>query len=138
MSHLLASATKAGPSPRKFGLTIGPLLLVVAAFVAWRGHTAQAQVIEAVGGTLLLLGIVFPRLLAPALRGWMALGHVMGLIMTPIIFTVLWWVAFVPVGFVRRAFSRSPLARDPRATTYWTVRATRSDDAVRASLERQF
>jgi len=86
----------------------------------------------------LLLGVVFPRLLAPVLRAWMALGHVMGLIMTPIIFTILWWVAFVPVGFVRRTFSRSPLARDPRAATYWAARAPRSDDAVRASLERQF
>lgn len=138
MSQTSAQASKVGPSPRKFGLTIGPLLLVVAAVVAWRGHTVQAQLIEAVGGTLLLLGVVFPRLLAPVLRAWMALGHAMGLIMTPIIFTVLWWIAFVPVGFVRRTFSRSPLARDPRAESYWAVRARRSDDAVRASLERQF
>lgn len=130
--------TKPGPSPRRFGLTVGPLLLLLAALVAARGRTGAAQGIEAVGGVLLLLGIVAPRVLAPVLRAWMALGHVMGLVMTPVIFTLLWWLAFVPMGVLRRTFSRSPLARDPLATSYWTARSFVTDEDARAALERQF
>jgi hypothetical protein len=138
MSRALGTGQPAGPSPRRFGLTIGPLLLLLAAWVAWRGHTRPAQTLEAVGGTLLLLGLVAPRLLAPVLRGWMAIGHAMGLVMTPVIFTLLWWLAFVPVGLLRCTVSRSPLARDPRAASYWVTRAPVADEAARASLERQF
>lgn len=138
MAGAQATGQPAGPTPRFFGLTVGPLLLLLAAWVAWRGHTRPAQAIEAVGGTLLLLGLVAPRLLAPVLRGWMALGHALGLVMTPVIFTLLWWLAFVPMGILRRTFSRSPLARDPRATSYWVARAPVADAAARASLERQF
>lgn len=125
-----------GVSPRRFGFTIGAVALVVA---WWLVAPGTARLLMAGVGVLLVsTAMVVPQLLTPIARLWMALGHAIGLITTPIIFTVLWVVAFVPVGWLRRTFSRSPLARDRSAITYWVARPDLPPDARRRALERQF
>jgi hypothetical protein len=84
------------------------------------------------------LGVLVPTRLGPMERAWMALGHALGRVTTPIIFTLLWWLAIVPMGWVRRTFSRSPLARDPHAASYWQERAPKAPDVARRAMERQF
>jgi len=125
-------------SPRRFGLTLGPALLLVAAVAWWRGALGAAQGVAAVGVLLVTAGLLAPTVLAPVSRAWMAVGHLLGRITTPIFFTLLWVLAFVPMGIVRRRLSRSPLARDPRATSYWVARPDVSADVARSSMERQF
>lgn len=135
---MMRSSSIPGPSPRRFGVTLGFALLAIAAVIAWRGQAQATPVVAVTGGLLLALGVLAPRLLAPVLRAWMALGHAMGLVMTPVLFTMLWLVAFVPVGVLRRTLARSPLARDPQARSYWVARPPVSDEAARASMQRQF
>ncbi|WP_145978999.1 SxtJ family membrane protein [Gemmatimonas phototrophica] len=126
------------PSPRRFGLTLGPALLVVAAVAWWRAALGAAQGVAAVGLLLVTAGLLAPTVLAPLSRGWMAFGHLLGRVTTPLFFTLLWVVAFVPIGLLRRTFSRSPLARDPEALSYWVPRPPIAPDVARASMERQF
>jgi hypothetical protein len=135
--RVTASADSA-PSPRRFGLTLGPALLVVAAVAWWRAALGAAQGVAAIGLLLVTAGLLAPTVLAPISRGWMAFGHLLGRVTTPVFFTLLWIVAFVPMGIARRRLSRSPLARDPNAASYWVPRAKVSPDVARTSMERQF
>jgi hypothetical protein len=125
-------------SPRRFGLTLGPALLMVAAVAWWRAALGAAQGVAAVGLLLVTAGLLAPTVLAPLSRVWMAFGHLLGRVTTPVFFTLLWIVAFVPMGIARRRLSRSPLARDPNAASYWVRRAAVSPDVARTSMERQF
>ena len=128
-------------TPRRFGLTLGPALLALGALLWWSGRsrpTPVADVTMAVGAALLLCALVAPRGLAPVERAWMTLGHRMGRITTPVIFSVLWLVVFVPMGILRRTFGRSPLARRADASTYWGRRAPTTPELARAAMERQF
>ncbi len=136
------SPANALPSPRRFAFTVGPTLLVLAAVAVFRQQSGTAGVLvpaaTTVGVAIMVLGIVVPRLLMPVVRAWMALGHLLGRVTTPVLFTALWWLAFVPVGVLRRRLGRSPLARDPDAATYWVTRPVRDEAVARAAMERQF
>ncbi len=127
---------------RRFGFTLGPALVGMGALLWWRAshrlaHSLSLAIVLA-GAGLLVCAIVAPRVLRPIERGWMALGHIMGRLTTPVIFSVLWWVVFVPIGIVRRTLSRSPLARRADAPTYWVPRVPVAPELARAAMERQF
>jgi hypothetical protein len=87
---------------------------------------------------LLALAVARPVLLAPAARRWMAFAALISRFTTPIVLTIVYLVVLTPAAWVRRTFGRSPIARDPRATTYWVRRDLRSPQARRASMERRF
>ena len=126
---------------RRFGLTLGPALLVIGALVWWSARPRPAPVANvtmAAGAALVLCALILPRVLAPVERAWMALGHMMGRITTPMMFSVLWLVVFVPMGILRRTLSRSPLARRADASTYWVPRTPTTPELARAAMERQF
>lgn len=132
------------PSPRalrQFGLVVGGVLLAVAALLAWRNGWALAGVswaLLAVGGTLVLLGAAAPRALRPVRVGWMALAFALGFVMTRVILTLGFAVAFVPTGLVLRLLGKDLLRRrlDPEAETYWIARTDGGPDRER--LERIF
>jgi hypothetical protein len=80
-----------------------------------------------------------PAWARPFLRRWIALGEWIGRWITaPLLFTLLWWLAFVPLGLARRWFARSPMCRDPAAPSYWHPVPVESPEVARARLERQF
>jgi len=123
---------------RQFGLTLGPALLGIGALLWWRAQHRLALAVVVAGAVLLMCAMIAPRVLAPVERAWMTLGHAMGRITTPVLFSVLWLVVFVPIGICRRTFSRSPLARRPDAPTYWVPRPPVAPELARAAMERQF
>lgn len=122
----------------KFAFTLGAAFSVLSALLAVRHRTLGAEVTLVLGFLLLVLGVVAPTRLGRVQRGWMALGHAIGRVTGPIALALIYYVALTPIGYLRRTFGRSPLARDPGTPTYWIPRV-RSDAAERRrALERQF
>jgi hypothetical protein len=122
---------------RKFGLTVGTALMVLGVVSRWRGHGPVAVGLWTAAGALLVLAIVLPQALGPIEKGWMAFAMVLSWINTRIILSVLFVVAFTPVGLVRR-MHRDPLDRsfhDGRST-YWRRRERKPSG--RLQYERQF
>jgi hypothetical protein len=122
---------------RKFGLTVGTALLVLGGVSRFRGHESVSLGLWAAGGLLFVLGLVLPQALGPIEKAWMGFAMVLAWINTRIILTVLFFVAFTPVGLVRRMFSDSldRKFRDGRST-YWLPRERKP--AGRVQYERQF
>lgn len=129
-------------SPRELR-RFGGVLLLLAAFVAWRLHRRDVDVlvIAAVSGAIALVGLVglaAPRAVSLPYRGWMALGHAMGRVTTPVVLTLVYFVVFTPVRVLLALIGRDPLARrwDRDAKTYWSPRTKprfRSEDFERLS-----
>ena len=105
-------STKGPVNPeRAFGLSVGTVLLLIAAFAAWRGRILAAEVLAGVGATLLVLGYLRPMLLYWPSKAWWWLALALGYVNARVILTVAFVIVFIPVGFVWRLIGRDPLAR---------------------------
>ena len=110
--------------PRKFGLSVGGVLLLFAAIAYWRGHLTLAPILAVPGGLLALGGVLFPGLLVPVERRWMAAAMVIGTFNTRVLLTVVYYLLITPIGLVFRLLGRDPLDRHPQTgDSYWTRRS---------------
>ncbi len=123
---------------RRFAFTLAAAFAVFALVAHWRDASVARMAFGTLALVFALLGALVPTRLGRVERAWMALGHAIGRVTTPIIFTLLWWLAVLPTGLLRRTFGRSPLARDRNASSYWAKRASRDTDIARRAMERQF
>lgn len=117
---------------RVFGATLGSVALVVA-LVAWRhGFPLGTVLIAAVLAALAGFAIVAPRAARPLQLGWLAVGHALGRVTTPIVLTIVFVFVFTPAHLLLALFGRDPLKRrrEPSRRTYWT-------DRVRTTFTRE-
>ena len=121
---------------RKFGLTVGAAFVVLAGLAYWRGSHRTATVFAAVGGLLLLAGLLIPASLGPVERAWMGLAHVISRVTTPIIMGILYFGLFTIFGGIKRTLGRNSLVRLRGADGgFWVDRPA---DSRRGNLDRQF
>ena len=115
-----------GSSDRGFGLTVGGILLLIAAVRIWlqEGYGAIELVLGAVGLCLVLLALVRAQSLAGLNRAWTKLGLLLFKVVNPVVLGLIYLTTIVPIGVVMRAFGHDPLRlkRDPQASTYWVRR----------------
>jgi Saxitoxin biosynthesis operon protein SxtJ len=117
----------AGRRERAFGITIGTVLLAIAAYQMWRGRTVVAGVIAATGGVLVLLGLTLPALLCRPSDAWSRLSHALAYVNTRVLLTVIFLVLLVPIGLIWRVIGRDPLGRR-RASAGWAPYPARYRD----------
>lgn len=129
------AATGLSPAEgRRFGLVVGGAFLVLSLLMVWRGHDPIAVGAAGAGAGLVIAGLLIPDRLGPVRRAWMALGHGIGRVTTPIVSSIIYFVVLTPFGLAMRLLGHRPLAATAR-TTAWIDRATGSR---RSNLERQF
>lgn len=122
---------------RKFGLTIGIVLLILAALLFWFNKPTYPY-FGGVGLFLILSGLLFPVILKPLNKIWMTLAIILGWIMTRVILTILFYLVLTPIGFLAKIFGKDflDLKLDTNVNTYWIKRESKKKDAI--DYERQF
>jgi len=90
---------------RSFGLLVGTVFGVIG---LWPMVCLWAMVL---GGTLILLGGVAPRLLAPAHKGWMWMGQILGWINTRILLGIVFYGLVTPIGLIFRLMGKDTVRR---------------------------
>jgi hypothetical protein len=121
---------------RKFGLTVGLAFVALAGIASWRGRHRTAVVFVALGGVLVTAGLLVPRALGPVSRAWMGLGHLLSRVTSPVFLGAVFYLAFVPIGFLMRRFGAAPLPRPIHGTSAWIPRSL--DARRRLDMQRQF
>lgn len=98
------------PSERSFTF----LLAAVSAIVAWKPLHWWAPIVA------LLFLLPPPRLFRSVKRAWLFLGFLIGLVVSPIVLALLFYLVITPAAIISRAFGRDALALKPVAgATYW-------------------
>lgn len=122
---------------RKFGITIGLFLFVIAGFLYWRGKESF-DILLILGTALFGLGLLLPMILKPVYWLWMVLSIVLGWIMTRVILSLLFYLVITPIGLISRIFGHSflDLQWDRSKTSYWNYRDQRQQSAE--EYEQQF
>ncbi len=129
---------KESPSDlRKFGLTIGIVLLIIGAALLWAGKTTY-PVWGIIGAAFIFVGLLFPVVLKPLNKVWMSLAIVLGWIMTRVILSILFYFGMTIVKLIAMIFNKRflNLKIDHSADTYWEKREKKPFDPT--TYERQF
>lgn len=137
-----ARRTREAAAIRRRGLIGAAVGLAVAAlvFFLWK-RPVPAAVIAAIA-----LLVSLPALLAPltagrgVARALERFAHAVGLGVTWVLMTLLYWLLFLPVGLALRARGRLGITRsfDPRRPSYWTSVEERERARTPESYRRQF
>jgi hypothetical protein len=122
---------------RKFGLTIGVFLMVIAGFLFWRGKESF-EILLVSGFVLFVLGLVIPVVLKPIYWIWMILAVILGWIMTRVILSLLFYIVITPIGIFSRLFGSKflDLKWEKSKDSYWNTRTTKQRN--NEEYERQF
>lgn len=105
---------------RSFGLSVGGVLIVIAAFLVWRGRMGRAEIVGGIGAVLVVLGQFAPWLLKWPSAVWWKLAMVLGYVNARVILTIAFAIVLTPVGLVWRLTGHDPLARKRAHWRGWT------------------
>jgi len=110
-------------SNRSFGMLIGGVLLLVAGVHYWK-ERPDFFVWLIVGAVFIAIALLMPRTLAPLRRLWLKLGHLMSLVISPIILALMYVLAIVVTGVLIRLFGKDLLSLKlkPGDASYWITR----------------
>jgi len=129
--------SKSVRNPEKsFGVSVGGVLLFIAALLLWRRRIGRAEIIGGIGAVLLILGLVSPSLLKYPSALWWRFSRALGYVNARILLTLLFSVILVPLSLVWRLLGKDPLARKRQTFQGWTPYPARYAD--RRHFERLF
>jgi len=122
---------------RKFGLTVGTVLLILGTVSWYRGGVYLPPILLGAGGGLLVFGLILPQALRPVEKAWMTMAMGLAWVNTRILLTLLFYVVFAPVGLMMRML-RDPLNRKfpDDSRSYWIRRDVKSP--AQRTYQRQF
>lgn len=111
---------KLPPNPeRAFGVSVGTVLLLIAAFAWWRDRMLAAQVVAGIGVFLAVAGRFAPWVLKVPSRWWWRFAMVLGYVNARVILTVLFVAVLSPIGLLWRVIGRDPLRLQKSAGPAW-------------------
>jgi 4-hydroxybenzoate polyprenyltransferase len=122
---------------RKFGLTVGGVLVIIAAFLFWF-EKPSAIYFAIIGAFLILTGLIYQSFLKPFNKVWMGLAIVLGFIMSRVILTIFFYLILTPISLLAKLFRKKfmDLKYDKSAKTYWEKRSIIHKKPI--DYERQF
>lgn len=116
---------------------IGLVLVPVIIFYKHQVISNTALISGGFGLIFLIFGFLKYEILIPIYKLWMLLALVLGLVMTKVIITLVFYFVMAPIGFFKRSYFKRVLNLDfkEKSETYW-VKKIPNEDPKR--LERQF
>lgn len=113
--------TKGPKNPeRSFGVSVGSVLLLLAAILLWRHRMLRAEILGGLGAVLLVLGLVAPPLLKYPSKYWWMFSLAFGRVMARFWLSLLFLIVLTPVNLVWKLMGRDPLARKREGWRGWS------------------
>jgi len=113
------------PADRWFGLLMAAAAAAATGYLFWTGAPrAPVQICAGLALGLTLVALGRPVLLRPLNRAWMALGHLMGRVVNPLVLGAIFFLLLTPVAWFMRLAGRDALALRSRCdrSSYWVER----------------
>ena len=120
------------PSNRSFGLVFFIVFLIVALWPLKSGEDLRLWSLT-LSIIFLILGIFNSKLLTPLNKLWIKFGMFLGLIVSPIIMGIVFFLVVTPIGLFMRIMGKDLLRLKSKKNTYWIDR-----DNIKSSMKKQF
>ena len=111
------------PSNKKFGYFFTLIFLIIAGYFFLNKSLNLAYVFAIISITLFLITIVKADLLLYPNKLWIQFGLLLGMVISPIVLGVLFFVLFTPTAIIMKLYGRDELRiKFKKSTSYWIVR----------------
>ena len=120
------------PSNRSFGLVFFIVFLIVALWPLKSGEDLRLWSLT-LSIIFLILGIFNSKLLTPLNKLWIKFGMFLGLIVSPIVMGIVFFLVVTPMGLFMRIMGKDLLRLKSKKNTYWIDR-----DNIKSSMKKQF
>jgi hypothetical protein len=114
---------------RKFALTVGAVLFIIAGVLYFRKTSygpgsPYVWTLAAAAALLVFFGLTLPSSLKWVYRRWMLAAFIMGWFVSRIILFLLYYMVITPIGLIAKLSGRDflELKIDRQADSYWSVR----------------
>ena len=124
------------PSNQKFGYFFTFVFLITSIYFYFRENNMAFYVLGTCSIVFFLVTLFKAEILKPLNKLWMGFGLVLGMIVSPIVMGVIFFMIFTPIGILMRLFGRDELLLQFKTKpSYWTKRNV---DIQTNSFRRQF
>ena len=110
-------------SNKSFGLLFFIVFLIIGLWPLKNGDSLNIYFI-AISITFLILGLINSKLLSPLNKIWIKLGEVLGIIISPIVMFLVYFIVLTPVSLIVRLFGKDLLGLKffKKNDSYWIIR----------------
>jgi hypothetical protein len=125
------------PSNRKFGFFFAAVFFISAIYFFYQDKEAVFLILGSIGLLFFIITIVKDSLLLPLNKLWMRFGIILGMIVSPIVLAIIFFIMFTPIAIGMRIFQRDELRlRSQNTESYWKTRNQVNFDLT--SFKQQF
>ncbi|HVT29495.1 MAG TPA: SxtJ family membrane protein [Lacipirellulaceae bacterium] len=110
-------------SDRSFGYVFAAVFFLVGCWPLLHREPLRWWAL-AIGVIFAVVALARPQVLRPLNRIWLALGHLMERVVSPLVMGTIFFVCITPTGWILRWRGKDPLSRKwrPDLPTYWIER----------------
>ena len=110
-------------SNKSFGLLFFIVFLIIGLWPLKNGDSLNIYFI-AISITFLILGLINSKLLSPLNKIWIKLGEVLGIIISPIVMFLVYFIVLTPISLIIRLFGKDLLGLTffKKNDSYWIIR----------------
>ena len=110
-------------SDRSFGYVFAMVFAVIGLFPLWRLEAPRWWCL-AIAALFAVFAALFPHLLHPLNRVWLALGKLLHKIVSPLVMGAVFFLVVTPTALIMRLRGRDLLSRrwHPEQSSYWIER----------------
>ena len=125
---------KSQSSNRSFGILFFIVFLILSLWPLKSGNNLNLYFLIT-SGIFLILGAINSKLLTPLNKTWIKFGEILGLIIAPIVMSLVYFVILTPVSLIVRLFGKDLLGLKfiKENETYWIKRKKNL-----TSMDKQF
>ena len=125
------------PSNKKFGIFFSFIFSLLGLYFFKTESINLSNMFFILGILFLLAALIRSSLLKPLNILWMRLGILLGIVISPLILGVIYYLLFTPYGLIMKIFGRDELnIRFYKKNSYWRLRISQMSE--NSSFKNQF
>jgi hypothetical protein len=125
------------PSNKKFGYFFTVVFAVVGAYFFWKASSSLSYFLFGLSALFAVITLLKADALLPLNKLWMGLGLLIGMVVSPIVLGLIFFVLFTPISLVMKLVGRDELRlKRVERQSYWKPKI--ADASASGTFKNQF
>ena len=124
------------PSNKNFGIIFSLIFFLISIYFFFK-NTNLFIFSLIISVSFFSLSILKPSLLKPLNKSWMFIGYILSLIVSPIVFGIIFFIMITPISLLRKIFGKDELRlKDNSSKSFWIY--NNFNDQSQSDFKNQF